>query len=310
MLMVNASCYDSSNNDAPNDDYPIVATSAGHYQLLTRPNFYTMHHGRRDYQLLYVRNGSIHYYLGEQEFIAPQGSLLIYHPNQVQHYIYYLEDNSDIYWVHFTGSNVAQILDSLGLSRKTCYPGFVDSKYDTFFNEIINELLYRKTNFMELSSVFMHGLLLYIQRNQSVHVARKSSLDIVENIRNMLDSNYQTDVVFSDLAREFYISPSQLTKYFTAQYGVSPRQYLSDLRIGKAKALLLSNTPVKHIAELVGFSDQLYFSRFFRKRVGVSPSEYREMHFDPSLIRKMDDERNAIVITHPSGEMPQKDDVK
>lgn len=310
MLMVNASCYDSSNIDTPNSSCPIVATSAGHYQLLTRPNFYTMHQGRQDHQLLYVRNGSIHYYLGEQEFVAPQGSMLIYHPKQVQHYIYFLEDNSDIYWVHFSGSNVPQILDGLGLYRKTCCPGIVDPKYDTFFNEIINELLYRKANFMELSSLFMHGLLLYIHRNQSVHVTRKSSLAIVENIRNILDSNYQTDVVFSDLAREFYISPSQLTKYFTAQCGVSPRQYLSDLRISKAKALLLSKTPIKHIAELVGFSDQLYFSRFFRKRVGVSPSEYREMNFDPTLIREMDDERNAIVIAHPSGEMPEKDVVK
>lgn len=68
MLMVNASCYDSSNIDTPNSSCPIVATSAGHYQLLTRPNFYTMHQGRQDHQLLYVRNGSIHYHLGEHLF--------------------------------------------------------------------------------------------------------------------------------------------------------------------------------------------------------------------------------------------------
>ena len=144
MLKINATCYADSEIDAPNLKFPIVATSAGHNVLLTKDKICTKRQGRLDYQLLYVKNGSIQYYVEEKEMVAPRGSVLIYHPGEAQHYEYTLVDNSDVYWVHFTGNNVNTILKMLNLNKKLCYKGVCDSEYDYCFDKIINELLYQK----------------------------------------------------------------------------------------------------------------------------------------------------------------------
>lgn len=287
MLMVNASCYDDSENDMPNYDYPIVATSAGHHQLTTCPRFWTDRQGRADYQLLYVKSGHIQYYVDGKDYSAPVGSIVIYHPGEPQHYEYFLTDNADIFWIHFTGKNVENLLSALRLGKRTCYTGKPDAKYEYYFNEIINELLYRKIHFMDFSALLMHELLLCISRNRNMEKnSPKKTVSYMEQVLNILDQNYQQIINFADLAKEFHISPSQLTKSFTTQYGVTPHKYLTNLRIEKSKALLLSNTPVKQAAELVGFPDQMYFSRVFHKIVGVPPSQYREAQFDPALSSK------------------------
>lgn len=305
MLMVNSTCYNDSELDIPNYDYPIVAISAGHHQLITCPHFWTDRPGRRDYQLLYVKNGHIQYYIGDTKFSVPAGGFLLYRPEEPQHYEYFLDDNADIYWVHFTGKNVKNLLSSLGFNKHTGYTENPDNRYEYYFNEIINELLYRKPHFMEFSSLLMQALLLYISRSCKLNknTSQKEN-SYVEQIHEILNQNYQQSINFSNLAKEFHVSPSQLTKSFTVQYGVSPSKYLTNLRIEKAKALLLTKISVNQTATLVGYSDQLYFSKVFHKIVGVSPSQYRDEQFDPSLITKWN---NGVLIKR--NQKNQKEDV-
>ena len=288
MIRIDACCYEDSLIDSTNSDYPIVATSAGHFVLITKPHFETTRVGRADYQLLYVKNGHIEYYVNEQKYIAPMGSVIIYRPGQAQHYEYYLADNASIYWVHFSGSSVETILYSLGLNQ-ICHKNCMDSKYEYYFEQLINEMLYRKSYYMDFCSTLIHSLLLAIARNlQAVASRKQPSLHIAEQVFEIINARYQYNINFATLARKLYISPSQLTKNFTKQYGCTPQRYLADLRIQKAKALLLSDIPIKEIAELTGFTDQMYFSRVFHKKLGLSPSEYRNQNYDSSLIAKED----------------------
>ena len=294
MLMINATCYNDSENDTPTEDYNIVATSAGHTQLITCPHFWTDRPGRHDYQLLYVKNGHIQYYIDNKAFSVPAGGFLIYHPGEPQHYEYFLKDNADVYWVHFTGRNVGNLLHSLGLRKHTCYSDNPDNKYEYYFNEIINELLYRKPHFMDFSSLLMNALLLYISRNIKLNksTSRKGA-SYIEQVHEILDQNYQQTINFANLAKEFHVSPSQLTKSFAAQYSVTPNNYLTNLLMEKAKALLLTKMPIKQVANLVGYSDQMYFSRVFHKIVGITPSQYQNEQFDSSMASKCN---NGILI--------------
>lgn len=66
------------------------------------------------------------------------------------------------------------------------------------------------------------------------------------------------------------------SRKFRKAYGVSPKEYLTSLRMNKAKEMLrTTNFEIKEIAASVGYRDQLYFSRLFSKKEGLSPSEYR-----------------------------------
>ena len=78
------------------------------------------------------------------------------------------------------------------------------------------------------------------------------------------------------LARTCGLSPSRLSHLFRAQLGTSPLAWLEHHRIAQAKEqLLLSGRPIREVAEGVGFVDSAWFTRVFRRRVGVSPREFR-----------------------------------
>ena len=89
-------------------------------------------------------------------------------------------------------------------------------------------------------------------------------------------NNLARELSLEDVAQHVCLSPSRLAHLFRDQLGVNIVRWREDQRIILAKHMLLSTTtPVSAIAGRVGYDDQLYFSRVFRKRVGVSPTEFR-----------------------------------
>ncbi len=93
-------------------------------------------------------------------------------------------------------------------------------------------------------------------------------------IENYADPNFNIDSVYG----EFDLSKDYIRRQFIKEKGISPLQFLNNTRINCAQKLLLSrninNLKIYEIAERCGFNDQLYFSRVFKKIVGVSPKEY------------------------------------
>ncbi len=91
----------------------------------------------------------------------------------------------------------------------------------------------------------------------------------------MLETNLHTHVSLEDIAAKLGVGYHSLRKKFAEQTGVSLHQYRLAQRIARAKVLLRSRRfSIEDVATQVGFSDPLYFSRFFKKRVGVPPTEF------------------------------------
>lgn len=107
---------------------------------------------------------------------------------------------------------------------------------------------------------------------------RNTPAHIAELLKDFILSNYQTDINLNLIAGNMNYSPSYLTRLFCQQYGSTPSRYITSLRIQKAQFLLTHNPElsVRQIGETVGYHEQGYFSRIFKKQVGVSPVEYRE----------------------------------
>ncbi len=86
----------------------------------------------------------------------------------------------------------------------------------------------------------------------------------------------------ASLARRVGLSVSQLNRLFNAQLGESPKQYWDGRRFNAAITQLSSSaTPIKQLAQELGFRSQNYFARWFRKRAGLTPSEYRAKYSSP-----------------------------
>ncbi|OMF37269.1 AraC family transcriptional regulator [Paenibacillus sp. FSL H8-0548] len=113
------------------------------------------------------------------------------------------------------------------------------------------------------------------ERNHSkTEKARQPKTDLFE-IRVFMEQHFNEQLSVEQLAAMANISPKYFVDLFTKTYGQSAMDFLTDLRINRAKRYLIETEyRLREIAQRVGYSDEFYFSRKFKKEVGVSPSAF------------------------------------
>ena len=104
------------------------------------------------------------------------------------------------------------------------------------------------------------------------------SLGEIEPAINLINENYRDPYLSNAmLAAACNISEVYFRRLFLKLVGISPKQYVIDVRIQKAKQLLAEGImKISAISELSGFSNQYHFSRCFKEKTGLSPTEYRK----------------------------------
>jgi AraC family transcriptional regulator, transcriptional activator for feuABC-ybbA operon len=97
----------------------------------------------------------------------------------------------------------------------------------------------------------------------------------MERIIQYMHQNINGQVTLRELSELVQLSPAYLSRAFKETTGYSVIEYFTKIRIDKAKELLIEgDKKVKEVAGVLGFSDEFYFSRIFKKNEGVSPSQY------------------------------------
>lgn len=111
---------------------------------------------------------------------------------------------------------------------------------------------------------------------ESYQRASGSIRDLVEKVKRLIDTNYEKNISLSYIAGLFSISEPYLSKVFKKETGININAYITAVRMEKAK-YLLENTDKKivEIARMVGYEEQNYFTKVFKKYAGKSPSECR-----------------------------------
>ena len=106
------------------------------------------------------------------------------------------------------------------------------------------------------------------------HTASSSSQYVLNAIK-YIQFNYSHDISINDVAKSVGVSRSHLYRVFMSNVGKSPIDYLTEYRINEACNLLRnSSLSIAEVAVSVGFFDQFYFSRVFKKAVGMPPSKF------------------------------------
>ena len=91
-----------------------------------------------------------------------------------------------------------------------------------------------------------------------------------------MKKNYENNILLKDLGELTGYSPNHFQRLFTETMGISPSKYLENLRVNKAKYLLMENEKtLSEIAYQCGFSSQAYFSKVFKKHTLLSPFEFQ-----------------------------------
>lgn len=120
-----------------------------------------------------------------------------------------------------------------------------------------------------------HISLLINNLNLEEEISKKLSLKKINEIKEYIDDNYLKNIMLDDLAETAKVSKYYLIRKFNGRYGLSPHQYITNLRINHAKNLLKNNMDFADIALDSGFYDQSHFSKCFKEYTGVTPMNYK-----------------------------------
>ena len=260
---------------------PLIVTCCGTYRLFHKEKLPTWRpKGSNDYQLLYVVAGKTTFYINKKPHEVTAGQMVLFHPYQEQHYEYFGKDKPEVFWVHFTGSNVKNILKSYNIPMdKNIFNCGTYATYSYIFKEMIDELQNRRTGFQELLEMYLRQIFILIQRNEEKENTQVSSylLDEIEYARKFFTEHYNEDINISEYAQSRGMSVSWFLRNFKHITKKSPMQYILNIRINNAVSLLeTTDYNVTEIAAIIGYDNPLYFSRIFHKQKGISPSEYRK----------------------------------
>lgn len=116
-------------------------------------------------------------------------------------------------------------------------------------------------------------ILFYI--NQNCRTKPENAYSALEYVKQYMEEHYTDSLTIDKLAQVAEISPKYFVDLFKKKYGISAMEYVAKLRIQQAKRLMAqSDARLRDIAHQVGYADEFYFSRKFKKEIGVSPNVY------------------------------------
>lgn len=261
---------------------PLLVGSCGTYRLKHVKKLPTWRpKGRLDYQLLYVVSGKTHFYINGKERIVTAGHMVLYQPRQEQKYDYFGEEKPEVYWIHFTGSDVKNILRKykIPMDDPVFYSG-VSGMYAYLFTEIINEIQTMRTGYEELLTMYLKQLFLLIQRSREERIPLATTYiqEEMEYARRYFSEHYNETISIEEYAQSRSMSVSSFQHNFKKYMNHTPTQYILLTRVNNAASLLETTSySMAEIATIVGYEDPLYFSRLFRKIKGMSPSQYKKL---------------------------------
>lgn len=280
-MYINSGYLNNSKLPFKDKSKPLIVGSCGTYRLRTKDRLPTWRpRGRLDYQLLYVSSGKTHFFFGDEEKEVTAGNMILFQPRQEQRYEYFAVDRPEVYWVHFTGSEVKNILKhyDVPMDGNVFYCG-TTSTFAYLFKEMINEFQTCRTGYQELLEMYLRQIFLLVQRNRQEQKPTVSSYlqEEMDYARKYFNEHYNEDISIEEYAQSRGMSVSWFLRNFKQVTMKSPMQYILSMRIDNAVSLLeTTDYTVTEISTIVGYENPLYFSRIFKKQKGVSPSDYRK----------------------------------
>lgn len=289
-MYVNSGYLNQSRAPFKDKSRPLIVGSCGTYRLKNTKRLPTWRpKGRIDYQLLYIVSGKAHFYFNGIERIVQAGRMVLIPPRVEQKYEYFGEEKPEVYWVHFTGSDVKNILRKyeIPMDDPIFYSG-ASSVYSYIFKEMINELQTCRTGYEELLAMYLQQIFLLVQRTRQERKPTVTTYiqEEMEYARRYFNEHYNEPISIQEYAESRNMSVCYFQRNFKQLVNHTPMQYLLTIRVNNAASLLeTTDYSMAEIAAIVGYEDPLYFSRVFRKIKGMSPTEYRKLlnaHRDPA----------------------------
>ena len=234
------------------------------------------------YKLFYIFRGSCVFRIDGNDFLLAEDASVMIFPFQK----YEITESSQIkfFWIEFSGFQASVLIAQTAFSRKTPTVGRLGQAGFEYLFEYPNcssRTLYDNyRNNAVLLLIFSYYL-------EHYPVGKDKESEYLKEASELIRQNY-SDPSFNvqKLADLMQIDRSYLYRIIKDSIGISPVEFLTNCRISIAEMLLIKESlSVKEVAFAVGYTDQLYFSRAFKRLSGSSPSEHRKRVKAPVLFK-------------------------
>lgn len=230
--------------------------------------------GRSDYLLFYVAKGKEHFYI-YREVIAETGSFIFFRPFEKQEHIYMENKTGEFYYIHF---DAPSDFDLFGFESSVLYNLKPSATVCSIFEEIISELQQKQPAYERFCMSKFFTLLSILERKTKKELSPHGKyFDNIFYIIQKMNMEYHINYTLEDYAKMCNISKFHFLRVFKEITGDSPLEYRNSIRLNHVKEEIIdTNTPISEIAEKSGYTSQSYFCEAFKKRFGISPSQYRK----------------------------------
>lgn len=230
---------------------------------------------RSHFLICLVTKGEATLFGREKNVTFGKGDFIIVFPDVPCHYR--AGETWALKWVGVGSADLAVFLGRLGITPDA---PIVPCSAPTEAEAILDKIRDLSTAPSPSRAMRMKGLLCDLVAMIAEEREKKNALPSMRSgeILNYISANYTEEIRVDQIARAYHLDRSYLERTFKRDTGLSIREAITDFRIKKAQSLLReTSVSVADVAKNSGFGDRLYFSKFFRKKFGMSPSEYRKI---------------------------------
>ena len=258
-------------------NYEIYPPKAGHPE-----NFYFNPQKGRildSYQLIYISRGKGKLFISPTRSITiSAGNMLIIPPYTWHSYLPDKKTGWQEYWIGMYGPNIdARFKNGFFSTEHLIYNIGLRDDIIHLYNQAIELALAENATYHQaLAGIgnLILGMAIYYDSNQ--HYTNDATVKQIDKARIIMRENYLSGISPMDVAKQINMGYSWFRKQFKEYTNVSPAHFIMELRLQKAKNILLnSSLSVKEVSYMIGYEDATYFTSLFKKYTGLTPLAYR-----------------------------------
>jgi len=231
-----------------------------------------------EFQMVYISSGEGVFNSGGVSYQVKPGSLLLLLPGIKHSYKPRIETGWREYWVGFKGAYFSGLIEEGRFSPEHVYfePGLHDSIL-SLFGLVFDEVRTQRPLYQMKACAAILSLIAEVLARERRNDQPNFYQQIVQKAKCHMESNIFNAINLSAISEQLGISTSRLNEIFKTYTSMTPYQYYIHIKIHRAESLLeQEDLPIKEVAYKMGFDDQCYFSRLFKNKTGISPSDWKK----------------------------------
>ena len=240
-------------------------------------------HFHNHWSIAFIKAGSEMLFINGMEYNFSANTLIIIPPNIIHSH----SGINDSFWeyeaLYFEMDSLVFI--PLYLQESLTESMIISTNITQLSNFKCFSHAFKSQQFNNVSfSYFIRDVVIDMQTSWINVVSNVVSSNMIEDIKIDLSSDFYHKITLDSLSKKYHVDKFKLLRSFKKAIGTTPNEYLLSMRIENAKQLIHQGYPLLDSALDSGFYDQSHFYNYFKKYVGISPSEYkRKLQYITSL---------------------------